>query len=120
MKQYQRAALALAVLKLEKNDSVNSVYDYNQSTHPNISGHANDREIKLYDYDRGAFFDGSFNGTEFSLYDYEHCEFISLKKISDGKYEGYHYGSSSYFEITLRGNNVSFYDYGTGEFYDFS
>lgn len=120
MKQYQRAALALAVLKLESNNSVTSIFDYSQSNYPNISGDANAREIKLYDYDRAAYFDGSFSGSEYSLYDYGHSEYISLKKKMNGKYEGFHYGSSSYYEIDVQGNSVSFYDYGTGQYYNFS
>lgn len=120
MKQHQRAALALAALKLETNNSVTRIFDYSQSNFSNISGDVNKSEINLYDYDRGVYFDGKIEGDEFSLYDYGHGEFISLKKISRGKYEGYHYGSSSYYEIELSGGNVSFYDFGTGKYYEFS
>lgn len=120
MKSYQRAALALAAIKLEKNNSVESIFDYSESKYPNISGDVNEREIKLYDYDRRTYFEGSFSGSEFSLYDYGHGEYISLKKKSNGKYEGYHYGSGSYYEIEIKGNNISFYDYATGQYYDFS
>lgn len=120
MKPYQRAALALAVLKIENNSVKSSIYDFGESRYCNISGSVNPQEIKLYDYDRGAYFEGRFNGSEYSLYDYEHSEYISLKRKSNRKYEGYHYGSSSYYEITVSGSSISFYDYGTGEYYSFS
>jgi hypothetical protein len=120
MKQYQRAALALAVFKLESNNSKDDIYDHKTSKYLSISGDVNQNEINLYDYDRGVHFDGKLEGDEFSLYDYGHGEFISLKKTSLGKYEGYHYGSSNFYEIDVQGNSVSFYDYGTGQYYNFS
>lgn len=120
MKQYQRAALALAVLKIENNITKSSVYDFSESKYCNISGSVNPQEIKLYDYDRKAYFQGRFTGSEYSLYDYGHSEFISLKRKPNGKYAGYHYGSSSFYEITVSGSSISFYDYGTGKYYSFS
>lgn len=56
MKQYQRAALALAVLKIENNSAKSSIYDFGESRYCNISGSVNPQEIKLYDYDRGGLF----------------------------------------------------------------
>lgn len=120
MKQYQRAALALAVLRLESVSSKNSIYDYSQGCHLNISGDVNNNEIRLFDYNRGAHFGGSFSGNEYNIYDYGHGEHISLGLKSPGKYSGFHYGSSSHYEITIRGNSASFFDYGTGKFYTFS
>jgi len=98
MKQYQRAALALVVAKLEFGNTKSNIYDYNESLYPQISG----------------------NGREFNLYDYGHSEFISLKKKGVKKYEGYHYGNSSYFEITISGSTINFYDFSTAQYYRFS
>lgn len=120
MKQYQRAALALSVLRLEAISSKNNVYDYSLGRHWSISGKIDQNEIKLYDYDRGAHFGGRLNGQRYSLYDFEHSEHISLELKSSGKYGGYHFGSATHYEITVRSNGVSFYDFGTGQFYNFS
>ena len=120
MKQYQRAALALAVLRLESINSKNNVYDYSQGRHLLISGTVDSHEIKLYDFDRGAHFGGRLNGQRYGLYDFEHSEHISLEFKSSGKYGGYHFGSSTFYEITVRDNGVSFYDFSTGKFYNFS
>lgn len=119
MKQYQRAALALAVLKLESRSSKNNIYDYSKGCYWSISGKVDRKEIKLYDYSRGAHFGGRVNGQRYSLYDFGHAEHISLELKSSGKYGGYHFGSGSFYEITVRDNGVSFYDYGSGQFYNF-
>ncbi len=120
MKPYQRAALALAVLKLETNNTKRNIYDYTQSCYPRISGHADKECIKFFDYDRNTYFEGRFNGGEYRLYDYGHGEYISIKQKSAGSYEGYHYGSGRYYSIACQGNNVSFYDYGTALYYNFA
>ena len=120
MKQYQRAALALVVAKLEFGNHKLNIYDYNESAYPQISGNVNTQEAKLYDYQRSAVFEGRNTGREFNLYDYGHSEFISLKKKGIKKYEGYHYGNSSYYEITISGSTISLYDFSTGQYYKFS
>lgn len=120
MKQYQRAALALVVAKLEFGNDKSNIYDYNENSYPQISGDVNQQEAKLFDYHRSAMFEGRHTGREFNLYDYEHGEFISLKKKGVKKYEGYHYGNSSYYEITISGSMINFYDFSTAQYYRFS
>ncbi|CAB1213262.1 hypothetical protein [Acinetobacter bouvetii] len=120
MKQYQRAALALVVAKLEFGNHKSNIYDYEESDYPQISGTVNQHEAKLFDHHRSVIVEGKNTGREFNLYDYGHNEFISLKKKGIKKYEGYHYGNASYYEITVTGTNITFYDCDTGEYYRFT
>lgn len=120
MRQYQRAALALVVAKLEFGNHKSNIYDYHESAYSQISGNVNVGEAKLYDYQRSAVFEGRNTGREFNLYDYGHSEFISLKKKGIKKYEGYHYGNSNYYEITISGSTITLYDFSTGQYYNFS
>ncbi len=120
MKQYQRAALALVVAKLEFGNHKSNIYDCHESAYPQISGNVNTHEAKLYDYQRSAIFEGRHTEREFNLYDYGHAEFISLKKKGIKKYEGYHYGNSSYYEITISGSTISLYDFSTEQYYNFT
>lgn len=120
MNSGQRAAIAAIVIAVTTQQSVTSIYSYESSSYINVSGQANSKTIKVFDYGRSCYITGKASvPNKFSLFDYDVSAYCDLK-IEGTKFKGYDYNSGSYFSGTVRSKSVSFYDFQTSSYYDFA
>lgn len=114
MNSSTRACVAF-IVGASKKSSINSIYDYSQSKHINVSGTVNEDTVNVYDHDRGCHVTGNLS----SFYDYGNNAHINLN-ININQFTGYDYGSSSHYSGSFNSNSVSIYDYETSQHYNYN
>ena len=118
MKDMARARLAGVVGAASRNKNITSVYDYNSSSHRNISVKLTNGKVTGYDYESSSHFSGGSNG-KLDYYDYDTSSHVQLK-IDGNKFSGYDYHTSQHFSGTINSSSISIYDYETSQHYNFS
>ena len=67
MNKESKATIAYIVGKLISKKNTSSIYDYEQAKHINISGEVNEKNVNIYNYDKGCHYSGSNSGSNYSI-----------------------------------------------------
>jgi hypothetical protein len=110
-----RACVAYIAGRLVSGRSSSSVYDYSQSKHTAIAGTVTNRQVAIYDYERGAY----ISGGAAQFYDYDEGCYISLQ-LTGNNFRGFDYGSASHFSGSVNGRNILMFDYEKGSHFQYS
>ena len=110
-----RACIAFIAGRIISSKIASHIYDYLKSRYINISGSVTNKNVNIYDYDRGCYFSGSIP----SLFDYGTSSYVELK-INGNKFSGFDYNDGHYFSGSVNGNSITLYDYGESKHFSFS
>jgi hypothetical protein len=115
MKTHTRYAVAYIAGRMASGQTSNSIYDYQEGRHVNLSGSVTGNSISAYDYGQKCHITGSST----SLYHYGNRAHLTLQ-LSAARFSGYDYDSKKHFSGRINGKSVSLYDYETSRYYDYS
>jgi hypothetical protein len=110
-----RACVAYVAARLLSGRKSSSIYDYSQSRHISIDGDVTQRNVGVYDYDRGCH----FSGQPPSFYDYGRGAHVTLD-VKGKNFSGYDYGDGHHFSGSVSGTSVTLYDYGESSHFNYS
>lgn len=116
METNKRACFALIAATLVNKHQYNSVYDYQQGRHINVSSsNVTTSTPSFWDHNRG----GAISGSTQSMYDFPSSAHVSIN-VNGNRVDCFDYESSSHISFTVNNNSVSAYDYETSSHYNYS
>lgn len=114
-----RASIAYVAGRLVAGRDAAGVYDYGRSRFVSLRGLLDEREINVYDQERGCFLHGNVHGSRYSLFHHGEGHHVDLELDRD-VFRGYDHRSACFFEGRVHARSIVLFDTEENGYFEYS